>query len=99
MINQPELFAEDLLSIVTETPRLLNDIIASMRGTMFSQYRLVSGRRWRNLRTEEVEQVLRSYGAYFGSRKHGAGCAVYVATTPFKHVADRWGKDVPVYTY
>ena len=98
MINQRELFAEDLLSIVTTTPRLLNDIIASMRGG-FSQYRLTSGRRWRNLRHEEVEAALRSYGAYFRSRKHGAGIAVYVAAAPFKTVVDRWGKDVPVYEH
>ena len=92
-----EQFIEDILSIVTEQPRLLSDIIGSLRGGMSAQYDIPSGRRWRNVNDHEVERILEDWGAHIKSRKHGAGTATYVSTAPFDTVEDRWGKTREVY--
>jgi hypothetical protein len=91
-----EQFAEDLLSLITDKPRLVADIIGSLRGGMNRQYDVASKRRWRNLRDSEVEEVAAAFGAYIASRPHGAGIAIYVSSAPFQSVIDRFGKAVPV---
>jgi hypothetical protein len=95
----PELLAEDVLSLIGSTPVILNDLIGALRGSMRSPMSLESDRRWRNVRTGDVEGLLREYGAYLMCRDHGAGLAVYVASAPFETVVDRWGKSRDVREY
>jgi len=87
-------FVEDVLSLISEEPKLLNDIIDSLRGRFLS---IPSGRRWKNVRKEDVEAILVEYGAFFGSRRHGSGIAEYVASARFTEVLDgRHHRMVPV---
>lgn len=73
-------FAEAILDLVGEKPRLLNDIISDLRD-----------RRWRNVRSEDVERIAREYGAFIRGRTHGTGIAVYVAAANFTEVETRYG--------
>ncbi len=80
-------FAEAVLEVVSERPMLVADLVSELRE-----------RSWRNVRAEEVESVLREFGAHLRARTHGAGIAVYVATAPFTEVETRHGVK-PVRTY
>ncbi len=84
-----EQFAEDILSMVSEKPILFNELVDGLRGNfMQCNRRPESKRRWKNVRAHEVEAILESFGAFFRSRKHGAGSARYVATEDFSTVLD-----------
>ena len=61
-------------------PVLLNDLVSSLRE-----------QGWRNVSVWQVEQILKAAGAHIGSRKHGAGVAIYAAMVPFTQVATRHG--------
>ena len=92
--RQEEEFAEDILSMVSEKPVLFNELVAGLRGNfMVSVLRPESSRRWKNVRPDDVEKILRDFGAFFATRKHGAGLAVYVASAQFNTVIDGRGRE------
>ena len=92
-MTKQQMFEEDVRSLVIKRPRLLNEIVASLRGPSFrmNTYPVESCRRWRGVRAEEVEQIMRDAGFHFRSREHGAGVAVYVSTQSFDTVIDGRG--------
>lgn len=91
------LFIEDILSLVTEEPRLVSDIIQSLRGgRRGAAYDVPSGRRWRNVSDWKVEEIMRDFGCFLRYRQHGAGNAHYVATVPFSEVSGRNGNKLAV---
>jgi hypothetical protein len=92
-------FEQDVLSLVGTEPVLLSEVIATLRGGMRAPRDLASGRRWRGVREDTVEGILREHGAHLGSRLHGAGRAVYVATVPFTKASDWYGREYPVQSY
>lgn len=98
-----ERFAEDVLSLVGEEPVLLSEVVDALRGGRSCRSRgrsCESGRSWRNVREDEVERVLRDFGAHLRSRRYGSGRAIYVATAPFETVVDyRHGKTRAVTDY
>lgn len=80
-------FIEDVRScIAAGAPVLVNDIVARLRHGELS-----SKRRWRNVRVEVVERVLRLAGAHLRFRIHGSGVAIYVAQAAFGEVETRYG--------
>lgn len=92
-------FMEDVFSLVDAKPVLFNDVIAALRGGNRTSLDLASGRRWRNVREQDVERALRDLGAHFGAAKHGAGIAVYVASVAFSSAVNGRGKVVAVTSY
>lgn len=85
------LFKDDILSLVGPKPVLFNDLIDTLRGRLMAGSP-PSGRRWRNVRPDDVEFFLRDHGAYFRIRNYASGAAVYVATEPFTEVLGRAGR-------
>jgi len=98
MISKDSRFVEDVLSMIGVEPVLLRDLVGGLRGSYFSSLSPASGRTWRGVRPDEVEDVLRASGAFLACREHGAGIAIYVATEPFGEVWYRRGY-VPVRLY
>jgi hypothetical protein len=74
-------FETAVLNLVTEQPRLVNDIIQDLRD-----------KGWKRLNEQTVIAVIRDFGGYIGSRKHGAGNAKYAASVAFTQVTDFNGK-------
>jgi hypothetical protein len=83
-LNAPERFVEAVMNRLTSEPKLLNDLISDLR---------FAG--WRNVREQDLSDIVQFLGGYERWRQHGAGNAVYVATAPFETV-DYRGKQVPV---
>lgn len=86
-------FTTDILSRIGARPVLLNDLVQDLRDGA------CAGRRWRNVRTDDVVAILRANGAYLATRTHGAGVAIYVAAVPFTSVVDGRGKTRDVAAY
>ena len=67
----------EILDLVSEQPRRLDAVFSALRRSD------IGGVRWTDLTIADVAAVLHAYGVHFGTRTHGAGRVVYVATVPF----------------
>ncbi len=95
MRTMNEQFAEELLELVSETPVLVSDIIASLRWTWTGGVSRIEGgewrslrskHRWANVRQQDVIEILQEFGAHVAYRNHASGTAIYAATVPFTEV-------------
>lgn len=96
--DAPETFVEDILTLLSERPVLVRDLMQDLRdGTSYVSENFETRRtcRWRNVREQDVLDIVQFLGGYERWRQHGAGVATYVATVPFSTVSYR-GKSVPV---
>lgn len=97
MMNDFGQFAEDVMSLVGDKPALLSDLIGALRGSWRCGISgPVSGRRWSNLREDDVIATLADFGAYFGAIRYASGLATYVASAPFSEVQPLRRKPVAV---
>jgi hypothetical protein len=98
-----EQFVADVMSLVNDKPRLMNDIIGALRGSWSSPLDVPSGRRWRRVRFDDVERIIRNNGGFIRCRTYAAGIAIYAATVPFTEVQNNRVYDrvvmVPVEPY